>query len=369
MKAKIVSISICVLVLSISLWCYIKETDPYSNSERRYLKQFPTLSIESVVLADFMADFEEYALDQFPLRDTFRKIKAYMNYYVFNKTDNNEIIYKDGYLTKIEYPLQEAMVQNANKVFASIYDTYLKKSNVQTYLSIIPDKNYYLLDEDYLLMDYDTLVEDVKKNNAYMQYIDIFPLLTLEDYYYNDTHWKQENLVDVSNILKEKMNKKTFNSTYSSVLVEKNGNAYPFYGVYVGQYALNVDAENLYYLTNAILEACKVYSYSDGSKKEIAMYTMSKVDGKDAYEMYLNGSEALLTIENPNATSTKELVIFRDSFGSSIAPLLVDAYAKVTLIDIRYMQQDQIGKFVQFTNQDVLFLYSTILLNNSTAFK
>ena len=85
--------------------------------------------------------------------------------------------------------------------------------------------------------------------------------------------------------------------------------------------------------------------------------------------MFLSGSLSLITIENPNATTDKELVIFRDSFGSSIAPLLVEGYAKVTLVDIRYIASDLVGRFVDFENQDVLFLYSTLVLNNSVTLK
>ena len=96
---------------------------------------------------------------------------------------------------------------------------------------------------------------------------------------------------------------------------------------------------------------------------------MEKAYGKDPYELFLSGALSLITIENPNATTDKELVIFRDSFGSSIAPLLVEGYAKITLVDIRYISSDIVGNFVDFDNQDVLFLYSTLILNNSVTLK
>ena len=87
------------------------------------------------------------------------------------------------------------------------------------------------------------------------------------------------------------------------------------------------------------------------------------------YEVFLSGSRSLLTIENPNASTDRELIIFRDSFGSSIAPLLVKDYAKVTLVDIRYIQIDVLDRFLTFEGQDVLFLYSTLVLNNSSTIK
>ena len=88
--------------------------------------------------------------------------------------------------------------------------------------------------------------------------------------------------------------------------------------------------------------------------------------GRDGYEMFLGGTKALLTIENPNAGTGRELVLFRDSFGSSIAPLLAQGYARVTVVDIRYMSPALIGRFADLSEaDDVLFLYSTGVINHS----
>ena len=44
-------------------------------------------------------------------------------------------------------------------------------------------------------------------------------------------------------------------------------------------------------------------------------------------------------------------------------------YSRVTLVDIRYIHPDQIGDYVNFQNQDVLFLYSTLILNSGRSLK
>lgn len=85
---------------------------------------------------------------------------------------------------------------------------------------------------------------------------------------------------------------------------------------------------------------------------------MEKGAGNDPYELFLSGSISLLSIENPNAETDRELIVFRDSFGSSLAPLLAEGYAKITLADIRYLPSSQMGKLLDFTDADVLFLYS-----------
>ena len=77
----------------------------------------------------------------------------------------------------------------------------------------------------------------------------------------------------------------------------------------------------------------------------------------------------MLTIENPRGQAGKELIVFRDSFGSSMVPLLVQDYAKVTLVDTRYISSELLDQFLDFHGQDVLFLYSTLILNSSSVIK
>ena len=85
--------------------------------------------------------------------------------------------------------------------------------------------------------------------------------------------------------------------------------------------------------------------------------------------MFMSGSDALIVCENPLAETDRELVMFRDSFTSSLSPLLAEGYSKITLVDIRYINPAMLGAFVDFENCDVLFIYSTMLLNSSSAFK
>ena len=64
------------LVLTLSLWGIFKSDDAVSESERRPLKQFPLFSAQEVLSGRFQSNFESYTLDQFPLRDRFRTLKA-----------------------------------------------------------------------------------------------------------------------------------------------------------------------------------------------------------------------------------------------------------------------------------------------------
>ena len=41
----------------------------------------------------------------------------------------------------------------------------------------------------------------------------------------------------------------------------------------------------------------------------------------------------------------------------------------MTLVDTRYLPSERVGKFVDFDRQDILFLYSVPVLNNSVMLK
>ena len=143
---------------------------------------------------------------------------------------------------------------------------------------------------------------------------------------------------------------------------------YPFYGSLHGQSALPMQPEALQYLTNSLIETCQVYDYE--TKSSIPVYVPEKVNAMDPYDIFLSGAKPLLKVTNENAGTDKELVLFRDSFGSSIAPLFLDRYASVILVDLRYMASDILGDYIDFSkDQDILFLYNTQLLNSGYLLK
>ncbi len=134
--------------------------------------------------------------------------------------------------------------------------------------------------------------------------------------------------------------------------------------MYCGQIELPFEPDEIRYLTNEYIDKSTVTYFDAGAPKQGEMYGMKKADGKDPYEI-ISGSMPLVTIENSFAETDKKLIIFRDSFGSSLAPLFTKAYKKITFVDTRYIQSDFVGNFVEFEGADVLFLYSTARLNNS----
>jgi hypothetical protein len=97
------------------------------------------------------------------------------------------------------------------------------------------------------------------------------------------------------------------------------------------------------------------------------MYDLEAFSGGDPYDLFLRGAQPLIVIDNPGAATDRELYMFRDSFSSSLAPLLCAAYRRVTLIDLRYLDSRILPSLVEFApGSDALFIYSSQILNNES---
>ncbi len=355
LKSMIISFSFIIILIGFMVSGILLKDKDISSEERRKLSQMPTFTVEKLMSGEYFEDMESYLLDQFPLRENFRKIKSFVSTKVFKQKDNNNIYMVDGSIFKMEYPLNEDSVYNSAKLYNEIAEKYFKNSNV--YYTVVPDKNYFVKG-DYLKLDYEKLIDIMKNNTKNMKYIDITEDLDIGDYYNTDLHWKQEDLINVANKILTSMGGKVSDNNYEEKTFDN------FYGAYYGQSATNIKPDKLTYLTNDVIENCKVYDYE--KQEYMKVYNDGDFDNVDSYDVYLGGAKSLLTIENPSNPSGKELYVFRDSFGSSLSPLLVENYSKVTLVDLRYMNVEQFEKFVHVKdNSDVLFMYNTLILNNS----
>jgi len=343
-------VAIIIIVFIMNL--FVKDIE-ISIAERRRLAQFPKITKEEIKSGKTMKNFDNYAVDQFIYRDFFREIKAICSLKFFMQKNNNNIFEKDGAIYQMNYPLNEKNIQKSTEEINKVYEKYLKGMNV--YYSIIPEKNYYLENDDHLKIDYNKLKNIMNNELANMQYIDIWNSLKIEDYYKTDLHWKQENLLKVVDKIKSSMNLEEKNVDYKKL---DKGN---FYGSYYGQLGFDIEPDKLYVLTNETIESCTVFNY----EKQESVPVYNEKTSADRYDIYLSGATPLITIENPTVNTEKELLLFRDSFGSSLAPLLIENYSKITLIDLRYMSSSILDQYIKFENQDVLFLYSSLVLNQN----
>lgn len=373
-KIRLYGMALVALVwLGLTLGAWFGPDHDVSAAERRALAQMPDISVKNVLDGSFMVKFEGYTLDQFPLRDSFRTVKSLSHYYLLGHSDNNNIYIHNGYAAQQEYPLDPDSLDRAVERFTNVYGMYLADSDAKIYMVIVPDKGYYLADQaGQLHVDYQALCDHMIAAMPWAQFIDINHTLSIDSYYRTDTHWRQEMLPDTATVICAEMGVSGPGAGLTGQALEQ-----PFYGVYYGQAAVPMAPDTLYLLENEVISGCVTYTGTWDAKHNTGtfvklydgVYDLSKADGDDLYEVYLSGSESLLRIENPNAATDRELIVFRDSFGSSIIPLLLQDYAVVTVIDIRYIQPSVLDYFPINWDADVLFLYSTLVLNNSETIK
>ncbi|MDR0248225.1 MAG: hypothetical protein LBI44_00960 [Oscillospiraceae bacterium] len=373
MRGKISDVITVACFLSVSYVLFfmniIKPSDELSFSERRRLAQFPELSAGTIFSAEFMRGFDDYAADQMVYRNEWRRLKAAFDLGVFRKHDNNAIFVSGGMVFKTEYPLRESSVRRLCGIINYCDERFLSGQNV--YYTLVPDKNYYLGDGDRLVMDYEALADLTREHlRDNIRYIDLFGALSLDCYYLTDSHWKQEKLGGVTAALSEGLGVDIpFDaSDYAAKRY------YPFYGVYYGQAALNVEPDEIIYLVNDVTENATVTSLEKPGKL-FAVYDEAALEGMDSYNLFMLGPAAAVTVKNPAGENGRGLVIFRDSYASSLTPLLLEGYDTVTLIDLRYIRPDLlanaeiVGEYADFTDKDILFMFSATVFNNSDSVK
>ena len=353
MKDKIITFLFIAYIFIFAIFHLLIPDLEISLSERRTLSKFPKFEFNN----EYITKVDKYLLDHFTLREELRSVKAFYNYKILNKLDNNGIYLKDDSIYKSNYPTNKKSINNfINHI--EVLKENLTNSN-KVYMMIIPDKNYYLEEKDFLHIDYDYIYDQL--NRIGINNIDVRNVLNINDYYKTDTHWKQENLDKVVRQLALEMNFNYEEDEYESNIYDG------FYGVYYGESAMSFLPDKITYLTNETLDNVTVKYLENKNLNKV--YNLDKLNSMDSYEVYLDGASSFIEIFNDNVKEKRELVIFRDSFASSISPLLTNYYSKITLIDNRYISSNVFNSLIEFTDQDVLFMYSTLIVNNSGSLK
>lgn len=352
-KNIVLSIIFITFLFTFMIVNIVKKDDDISYSERRKLEKVPKITYDSVINGTYFSKLDKYTTDQFIWRDNFRKIKIDID--LLTKNNYNKLYLYNDYIIEETYPLNKESILNVTNKINNIKRTYLNETN-NIYYSIVPDKNYFVNDDN-LKLDYDKL-KNIMNSNLDIKYIDIFNVLSLEDYYKTDTHWKEEKLSKVVNKLSKEMNFNISNN-YSFKKISD------FNGTYSSRIVKEDIKDEIYILDN--VNDMNVYNYETNGYEKV--YDLTKLNSLDKYNVYLSGSVSLLKIESMSTSSNKELIVFRDSYGSSLIPLMMNGYKSITIVDTRYISPSILSNYIDFNNKDVLFLYSTLLINDSFTLK
>ena len=334
---RILTISAFSAVLAVFMLAHIILPDKkISESERRSLAVFPELSAKSVLSGKFTENLEKYLADQFPGREGFRFI-ASASELIRGRADVNGVYSSGGYLSKLDPEFSSDSVRaNMRKLEHAVL--ILSGGGNNGYFALIPPKEYYFGENVHPQYDFDALCETCRNASA-LGSIELTDVLELESYYSSDSHWRQEKIVPVCERIVRGMGFNYSPPAFGTVDVGL------FRGVYAGQSGVWLTEEVLSYLYWDGCDSVLVTSLEGNADR---LYTVEKYETSiDKYDIFLGGAVSFLTVENQNAINDAHIILIRDSFGSSLTPLLASQFRKITVIDLRYISLEYAKKYLE----------------------
>ena len=271
--------------------------------------------------------------------------------------DDNGMYEIDSNWFQVLEPVNESRSDSFAAKLNSLKETYLTEQN-RVFVALVPDKGWYVKEEGYPTFEHLDFQQRAYGQLTDFVCIDLTDTLTLNSFFYTDRHWRQECLQPVLDKLGQAMD-------FSVQLDDFTQNeVFPFEGDFSKYITGRIPEESLFYLTNDATESAYVDNYQ--APDVHTLYDLPQLEGQSPYNVFLSGITPIVTVTNENASTDKELVIFRDSYASSLAPLMCGEYRTITLIDLRFMHSSLLPERITFTDQDVLFLYSDWIASNSS---
>lgn len=308
------------------------------DSENRELAEFPKLQEDEEWNRDFLQDLGLYFREHFTFRQVFTAADAHIQSRIF-KTSNVDTVTvgDDGWLyytaTVDDYlgrsSLSERDIYNIAHNLSMVQE-YVQKEGAVFLFTAAPNKNslygehmpYYLQKKASGIRNMDRL--NIKLRAYGIAYADLFALFENQEetlYLKRDSHWNQKGAVLVYNGLLDQLG--ISHDNYEMVKALRLKDAYG-------------DLGNMLYPLGA--EPEWEYHYQ---KDTAFTYRTDTQSTQDAW------------IETEKEDGTGSLLMFRDSFGGSLLPLLADVFAKSYFS--RGVPQDVAG-YMEMCEPDVVIL-------------
>jgi hypothetical protein len=352
MKRYITGISFLVIISVLMISNIIVADKEVSQFQKRRLQMFPEISLSSYLSGKFSDQLDIYVKDQEILSEKFSGIVSYINYNIFRKIENKNIVINNGSLYEC-IKLNKLNIENFND---NIMKLMFNLRNNKHYTVILPDKSFYLND-GFIHLDKKVF------NKLKFKSIDYSDILDASDFYKTDIHITNEGSYKIYLQLKKGMNlKKDYDVKFIKVSDD-------FLGYYAIKSMYTDIKDHMLKPSNGIIDQLEV-TYLDDNGEYIShqgCYFSKHLDTHDQYSFNLNGNKPITIIENKQCENNRELVIIKDSYGLSIAPYLAQHYNKVTMLDLRMMPMDFVENYVN-DKTEILYYYGFKSVNDGKMF-
>ena len=330
-----------------------------SVQENRMLATKPKFRLSSLISGDYDEKFEAYMDDQFVGRDMWRKLKVTVDRICGSRLENGVYIGRNGQL------LEQIEVADENHLAANIkaiksFSESQKKIPVR--MMLVPDAANVLNHSLPALAkpeDQTQMFSMVRKDlGDSVEWIDVSTELnkhkTEKIYYKTDHHWTTLGAfyafqaaapsLGIDGDLSGKYVSYTVSDSFNGMLASKSG-------VNFGE----KEQIDIYVPTEEDTDL--IVDYVDEGKRSTSLYDSSKLKEKDQYTVFLGGNSSLLDIRTVS-TSTKRLLLVKDSFANSFIPFLTPYYREIVVVDPRYYSGTINDLMDSYRISEVLFLYS-----------
>jgi hypothetical protein len=336
-----------------------KKSD-FSDIENRLLAVMPKINFDNIIDKDVMNGIDTYVSDHFFLRTDWVKLKTDSDILLGAREENGVYIAENNarFAEKITGYDSAAV----GKSIAGI-NHFAETHDIETYFMLVPTAAAIYADElpkNAPNADQAAFTEEVyEKFSPKITSIDIYPVMEAGKsdyiYYRTDHHWTTRGAYGAYLYLGAVMGYepiRTFDrETAATGFLGSLYSKAMFDGVESDTVEFIIPSEKTKITS---VEVTKEY----GVPPEIygSVYFREFLDKKDKYSAFLGSNQPLVTINSE--ADGGNLLIIKDSYANSIAPLLAENYGKITLVDMRYIQTG-IDYVIDVSEYDkVLFVYN-----------
>ena len=351
-----------IFILTLFLFLIINVIVPdreKSVQENRMLATKPKFRLSSLISGDYDEKFEAYMDDQFVGRDMWRKLKVTVERIGGSRLENGVYIGKNGQLLEQIEVADETHLAANIKAIKSFSES---QSKIPVRMMLVPDAANVLNHSLPALAkpeDQTQMFSMVRKDlGDSVEWIDVSSELnkhkTEKIYYKTDHHWTTLGAfyafqaaapsLGIDGDLSGKYVSYAVSDSFNGMLASKSG-------VNLGE----KEQIDIYVPTEEDTDL--IVDYVDEGKRSTSLYDSSKLKEKDQYTVFLGGNSSLLDIRTVS-TSTKRLLLVKDSFANSFIPFLTPYYREIVVVDPRYYSGTINDLMDSYRISEVLFLYS-----------
>ena len=336
----------------------------FSENENRALQQAPPVSLQRIANKSFMDDFEKYMSDQFAARDLWMSSKARMELLSGKREMNNVYLCSDGrLLERFELPTDETFTRHAGYI-----TEFADRVDLPVYFALIPSALEFggaLLPDGAPYDGQKQLIDAFYNRDSKLQNIDIFAALAEHSdeyiYYRTDHHWTSLGAYYAYSAISDAM---SLSCPPLDSYVRRKVSA-EFYGSLYSSSGMNwVPADEIELFVEPD-SSVQVFKYGSAGIEPGPLYRFEALEKKDKYSLFMGGIAGLSRVETGTADSPT-LLIIRDSFADSLVPFLLEDFAEIHLVDLRYYTQS-LSAYIEDVKPDVILIcYSVVNFSSDT---